>query len=60
MINSNCPHYEFLVFTKDKNQTDVVQNQYMYFFLDWATFMSSEYWLGLKEATWNDAAVSQN
>lgn len=29
-------------------------------FLEWATFMSSEYWLGLKEATWNDAAVSQN
>uniref|UniRef100_K1REW0 Nattectin n=1 Tax=Magallana gigas TaxID=29159 RepID=K1REW0_MAGGI len=22
-----------------------------------ATFMSSEYWLGLKEATWNDAAI---
>lgn len=37
-----------------------MQNQYMYFFLEWATFMSSEYWLGLKEATWNDAAVGQN
>lgn len=32
----------------------------IYIFLEWATFMSSEYWLGHKEATWNDAAVSQN
>lgn len=59
IIKTKCPLYEFLVFTKDiKPGLRLCKTNI--FFLEWATFMSSEYWLELKEATWSDAAVSQN
>lgn len=59
IIKTKCPLYEFLVFTKDI-KPGLMLCKTNIFFLEWATFMSSEYWLGLKEATWSDAAVSQN
>ncbi|XP_052695769.1 perlucin-like protein [Crassostrea angulata] len=37
--------------------TSVDEAGWKYYRTEWATFMSSEYWLGLKEATWSDAAI---
>lgn len=28
-----------------------------FIFIDWTSFMNSDYWLGREEATWNDAQV---